>query len=168
MKPRVYIDGKEGTTDLQIYERLSARSDIDLLLIDEAKRKDPAERKRLINAAELVFLCLPDKAAEETVELAEDPATKIIDASTAHRTAPRLGIRPSGAGHRTEKCHRPRRAGGESRMPRNWIFIHCRTAGQAGHSACGLSGDGLLPHRVLRRREEDDRPVRGRRPGRGS
>ena len=86
MKPRVYIDGKEGTTDLQIYERLSARSDIDLLLIDEAKRKDPAERKRLINAADLVFLCLPDKAAEETVELAEDPATKIIDASTAHRT----------------------------------------------------------------------------------
>ena len=87
MKPRVYIDGKEGTTGLQIYERLSARSDIDLLLIDEAKRKDPAERKRLINAADLVFLCLPDKAAEETVELAEDPATKIIDASTAHRIA---------------------------------------------------------------------------------
>ena len=88
MKPRVYIDGKEGTTGLQIYERLSARSDIDLLLIDEARRKDPAERKRLINAADLVFLCLPDKAAKEAVELVENPATKIIDASTAHRTAP--------------------------------------------------------------------------------
>ena len=86
MKPKVYIDGKEGTTGLQIYERLSARSDIDLLLIDEAKRKEPTERKKLMNAADLVFLCLPDKAAEEAVELVENPATRIIDASTA--TAP--------------------------------------------------------------------------------
>ena len=88
MKPKVYIDGKEGTTGLQIYGRLSARSDIDLLLIDEAKRKEPTERKKLMNAADLVFLCLPDKAAEEAVELVENPATRIIDASTAHRTAP--------------------------------------------------------------------------------
>ena len=67
MKPKIYIDGKDGTTGLQIYDRLSARSDIDLLLIDESKRKDPAERKKLLNAADLVFLCLPDTAAVEAV-----------------------------------------------------------------------------------------------------
>ena len=55
-KPKVYIDGKEGTTGLQIYDRLARRQDIDLLLIDEAKRKDPDERKRFLNAADLVFL----------------------------------------------------------------------------------------------------------------
>ena len=62
-RPKIYIDGKDGTTGLQIYDRLSARSDIDLLLIDESMRKDPAERKKLLNAADLVFLCLPDVAS---------------------------------------------------------------------------------------------------------
>ena len=88
MKPKVYIDGKEGTTGLQIYDRLAAREDIDLLLISEDKRKDPAERKKFLNAADLVFLCLPDAAAVEAVALVENPDTRIIDASTAHRTAP--------------------------------------------------------------------------------
>lgn len=88
MKPKVYIDGKDGTTGLQIYERLGSRSDIELLLIDEGKRKDPAERKKLLNAADLVFLCLPDAAAVEAVSLIDNPATRVIDASTAHRTAP--------------------------------------------------------------------------------
>ena len=87
-KPIVYIDGKEGTTGLQIYDRLAGREDIELLLIDEDKRKDAAERKKLMNAADLVFLCLPDAAAVEAVELVENPSTRIIDASTAHRTAP--------------------------------------------------------------------------------
>ena len=87
-KPVVYIDGKEGTTGLQIYDRLAGREDIQLLLIDEDKRKDASERKRLMNEADLVFLCLPDAAAVEAVGLVENPATRIIDASTAHRTAP--------------------------------------------------------------------------------
>ena len=87
-KPKVYIDGKDGTTGLQIYDRLAARSDIDLLLIDEDKRKDPAERKKLMAAADIVFLCLPDAAAIEAVALAEGTKARIIDASTAHRTAP--------------------------------------------------------------------------------
>ena len=86
MRPKVYIDGKEGTTGLQIYDRLALRQDIDLLLIDEEKRKDTAERKKLMNAADVVFLCLPDAAAIEAVELVENPGTRIIDASTAHRT----------------------------------------------------------------------------------
>ena len=88
MKPKVYIDGKEGTTGLQIYDRLAARDDIDLLLIDEDKRKDTDERKKLLNAADIAFLCLPDAAAVEAVGLVENPDTRIIDASTAHRTAP--------------------------------------------------------------------------------
>ena len=87
MKPKVYIDGKEGTTGLQIYDRLSRRQDIDLLLIDEAKRKDTAERSELMNAADIVFLCLPDGAAMEAVTLVTNPGTRIIDCSTAHRTA---------------------------------------------------------------------------------
>lgn len=87
-KPCIYIDGKEGTTGLQIYDRLSVRSDIELLLIDEEKRKDPAERAKLINAADLVFLCLPDAAAREAVAMVKNDHTRIIDASTAHRTNP--------------------------------------------------------------------------------
>ena len=88
MKPIVYIDGKEGTTGLQIYDRIGARDDITLLLIDEDKRKDPVERQKLMNAADLVFLCLPDAAARAAVTLVTNPATRIIDASTAHRTSP--------------------------------------------------------------------------------
>lgn len=87
-KPCIYIDGKEGTTGLQIYDRLSVRSDIELILIDEEKRKDSAERAKLINAADLVFLCLPDAAAREAVAMVDNEHTRIIDASTAHRTNP--------------------------------------------------------------------------------
>jgi len=86
-KPKIYIDGKEGTTGLQIYERLEERDDIELLLIDEEKRKDMEERRKLLNAADLVFLCLPDAAACEAVSLVTNENTKIIDCSTAHRTA---------------------------------------------------------------------------------
>lgn len=88
MKPKIYIDGKDGTTGLQIYDRLAGRKDLELLLIDEDKRKDTAERQKLMNAADMVFLCLPDAAAIEAVELVTNPETCIIDASTAHRTAP--------------------------------------------------------------------------------
>ena len=85
-KPKVYIDGKEGTTGLQIYERLGNRDDIELLLIDEDKRKDTEERRKFLNAADLVFLCLPDDAAREAVSMIDNPDTVVIDASTAHRT----------------------------------------------------------------------------------
>lgn len=87
MRPKIYIDGKEGTTGLQIYERLGMRDDLELLLIDADKRKDPEERRRFLNAADIVFLCLPDAAAREAVSLIENPHTRVIDASTAHRTA---------------------------------------------------------------------------------
>lgn len=85
---RVYVDGQEGTTGLRIRDVLAGRDDIDVLSIDPDKRKDPAERARLLNAADVAFLCLPDDAAREAVALVENPRTCVIDASTAHRTAP--------------------------------------------------------------------------------
>jgi N-acetyl-gamma-glutamyl-phosphate reductase len=87
MKTKVFVDGQEGTTGLQIFERLAARADIDLIEIDVAKRKDPAARAACLNAADVVFLCLPDAAAKESTALVTNPRTCIIDASTAHRVA---------------------------------------------------------------------------------
>jgi N-acetyl-gamma-glutamyl-phosphate reductase len=85
---RVFIDGQAGTTGLEIAARLRGRPDLDLLEIDEAVRKDPVERARLLNQADVVVLCLPDDAAREAVALVTNPRTKILDASTAFRTAP--------------------------------------------------------------------------------
>jgi N-acetyl-gamma-glutamyl-phosphate reductase len=85
---KVFIDGQEGTTGLQIQERLKARPDIELLEIDSELRKDIYERKKYLNSADIVILCLPDEAARETISLIETVKTKIIDASTAHRTSP--------------------------------------------------------------------------------
>ena len=84
----VFIDGKEGTTGLQIYERLGARGDVHVVSLPDEQRKDPAARKECINAADIVFLCLPDAAAKESVSLCENVRVRIIDASTAHRTDP--------------------------------------------------------------------------------
>ena len=88
MTHKVFVDGLEGTTGLQINEYLGKRADIKLLKIDSGKRKDLAERKRLINASDVTFLCLPDDAARESVTLVDNPDTCIIDASTAHRVHP--------------------------------------------------------------------------------
>lgn len=88
MKYSVFVDGQEGTTGLRIHEYLAQREDIELLRIDPARRKDPAERARLLNAANVAFLCLPDSAAREAVLLLNNPDTCLIDASTAHRTDP--------------------------------------------------------------------------------
>ncbi len=85
---KVYIDGQSGTTGLRINERLSKRNDIEILKISEDKRHDEEERKKFINASDVVFLCLPDDAAVEAVKLCTNPNTVIIDASTAHRTNP--------------------------------------------------------------------------------
>lgn len=86
MKTKIFIDGSEGTTGLRIYERFKGRDDIELLPIASELRKDVNERKRLINSADIAFLCLPDAAARESVSLVENEHVKIIDTSTAHRT----------------------------------------------------------------------------------
>lgn len=88
--PKVFIDGQAGTTGLRIKSRLQQRDDIELLEIDNEKRKDSAEIKKLLNASDITFLCLPDEAAKEAAALLDkdNKHTKIIDASTAHRTAP--------------------------------------------------------------------------------
>ncbi|MFM8941716.1 MAG: N-acetyl-gamma-glutamyl-phosphate reductase, partial [Phenylobacterium sp.] len=88
MAPRVFIDGEAGTTGLQIRERLEGRRDLSLLSIDPDRRKDPEARRELLNAADLVVLCLPDDASREAVGMIESERVKVIDASTAFRTAP--------------------------------------------------------------------------------
>lgn len=85
---KVYIDGQAGTTGLKLFERIKNRSDIELLTIDPALHRDNAERARLINESDITFLCLPDAASIEAVSFVENPDTRIIDASTAHRTNP--------------------------------------------------------------------------------
>ena len=84
---RVFIDGKNGTTGLVIGERLSGRKDVSLITLPEEKRKDLSCRKEALNGADVVFLCLPDDAAAQAVSLIENPSVRVIDASTAHRTA---------------------------------------------------------------------------------
>ena len=86
MAYKVFIDGKEGTTGLKIFQRFENRTDLEILLISEEKRKDLSERAKLINSSDFTFLCLPDDAAKESVSLCTNPKVKIIDASTAHRT----------------------------------------------------------------------------------
>jgi N-acetyl-gamma-glutamyl-phosphate reductase len=88
MVAKVFIDGEAGTTGLQIRERLEGRRDISLVSIVAERRKDVDERKRLLNSADAVILCLPDEAAREAAALIENPDVKVIDASTAHRVAP--------------------------------------------------------------------------------
>jgi len=85
---KVFIDGKAGTTGLRIFDRLSARDDIELIVLSEEDRKNPGCRKKAINSADVAFLCLPDDAARESVSFVENPETVIIDTSTAHRTNP--------------------------------------------------------------------------------
>lgn len=85
---KIFIDGQEGTTGLKILERFRNRTDLEILKIDDDKRKDANERKKLINASDFTFLCLPDSAAIEAVSLVENENTRIIDASTAHRVNP--------------------------------------------------------------------------------
>ncbi len=88
MSYRVFVDGQEGTTGLRIHEYLAQRSDIEVLRIDPEQRKNPAERARLLNAADVAFLCLPDAASREAAAMVNNPRTCLIDASTAHRITP--------------------------------------------------------------------------------
>lgn len=107
---KVFIDGREGTTGLRIYERLLGREGTEVIILPEEKRKDPAARREAIFASDVTFLCLPDAAAKESAALAEGSDAVIIDASTAHRTAPgwEYGF-PELGGGRAERIARSRR-----------------------------------------------------------
>ena len=87
MTARIFIDGAEGTTGLEIRQRLAGRGDVSLIALSEAARKDEGARKQALNDADLVILCLPDDAARQAVALINNPAVRVIDASTAHRVA---------------------------------------------------------------------------------
>lgn len=86
--PTVFIDGDQGTTGLQIHDRLRGRADMRLLTLPAAERKDARRRAEAINASDIAILCLPDAAARESVGFIQNPAVRVIDASSAHRTQP--------------------------------------------------------------------------------
>jgi N-acetyl-gamma-glutamyl-phosphate reductase len=88
MAHTIFIDGEAGTTGLQIRDRLAKRPDLEILSIDPERRKDPQARRELLNAADAVVLCLPDDASREAVSMISSNAVKVVDASTAFRTAP--------------------------------------------------------------------------------
>ena len=83
---KVFIDGSAGTTGLRIYERLSERKDLELLILTGEMRKNNDARRQMLDLADIAFLCLPDKAAVEAVSLIENDRVAVIDTSTAHRT----------------------------------------------------------------------------------
>ncbi len=88
MTAQIFIDGAAGTTGIEIAERLGGRTDVALITLADADRKDDAKRREALNAADLVILCLPDEAAIEAVAMIDNPHTRVIDASSAHRVAP--------------------------------------------------------------------------------
>ena len=165
MAVKVYIDGQEGRTGLKILERFEGRNDIELLKIDGEKRKDPAERKRLINSADFVFLCLPDAAAREAVSFVENNHVRIIDASTAHRTDPgwTYGFPELSPEHR-EKIRNSKRVANPGCYASGFISI-CYPLVKAGvlpqfypvfaYATSGYSGAGK---KAIAAYESDDKP----------
>ena len=163
---KVYIDGQERTTGLKILERFKNRNDIELLRIDEDKRKNPEERRKLIHSADFTFLCLPDAAAKEAVALAEGSNTRIIDASTAHRINPdwAYGFPELGADFREKIAHSARTAvpgcyasGFVSMVyPLVKLGILPKDYPVSVHAVSGYSGAGKKAIAVY---ESDDRPA---------
>ena len=102
----IFIDGREGTTGLRIFERLSSRNDIKITVLSDSERKDTEKRRQALNDCDVVFLCLPDDVAREAVSMIENESVKVIDASTAHRTAPgwAYGFPELSQAHREKIC----------------------------------------------------------------
>lgn len=102
MAVRIFIDGKEGTTGLRIFDRLARRNDVEMITLPEETRKDPAARRTCLHEADIAILCLPDAAAKESVSLMEGSKARVLDTSTAHRTLSdwAYGFPELSAGHR--------------------------------------------------------------------
>ena len=151
-KPKIYIDGKEGTTGLQIYDRLAGREDIELLLIDEEKRKDSEERRKLIHAADIVFLCLPDMAAIAGRRFQ----------GTYHRClyrtpdGSRMDVWYGRAFECTSRGNSEIEPRSESRLSCDRIYHFNVSAGCTGRDSEGLSDDGIFADWLFGRRQKDD------------
>ena len=163
MKHVVFVDGQEGTTGLRIHEYLAQRADVEVLGIDPERRKDAAERARLLNAADVAFLCLPDDAAREAAALVTNPRTCLIDASTAHRTAPGWVFGLPELALEQRAAHPRGQAHLQPRLPCQRLHPAAAAAGGCRHRAGGAAGLGDLDHRLFGRRQEDDRAVPARR-----
>ncbi len=150
--PVVFIDGDQGTTGLQIHERLRNRTDLKLLTLPAAERKDPRRRAEAINACDIAILCLPDAAARDAVDAIVNPAVRVIDASSAHRTQPgwTYGF-PEMAAGQAERIANARRVTNPGCYPTGAIGL-LRPLLQAGlipdnypvsiHAVSGYSGRG--------------------------
>ncbi|MBU7442547.1 N-acetyl-gamma-glutamyl-phosphate reductase [Paraburkholderia fungorum] len=150
--PVVFIDGDQGTTGLQIHERLRNRTDLKLLTLPAAERKDPRCRAEAINACDIAILCLPDAAARDAVDAIVNPAVRVIDASSAHRTQPgwTYGF-PEMAAGQAERIANARRVTNPGCYPTGAIGL-LRPLLQAGlipdnypvsiHAVSGYSGRG--------------------------
>ena len=150
--PVVFIDGDQGTTGLQIHARLQGRSDLRLLTLPEAERKDPQRRGEAINSADIALLCLPDAAAREAVAAIHNPQVRVIDASSAHRTSPGwvYGL-PELDPHQAERIAQSKRVSNPGCYPTGAIAL-LRPLVKAGllpadyplniHAISGYSGGG--------------------------
>ena len=157
MSVKVFIDGSSGTTGLRIADRLAARPEIELLSISAEGRKDVNERAKVINSADLAFLCLPDAASKEVMPLL-CPDVKVLDTSTAFRTDPAWDYGFPELKGQKEKVKKFL-SRGRARLLRQRLHQHCPASGGAGAGPGGLSLQLHRHLRLLRRRQEDDRRI---------
>ena len=164
MSCKVFIDGSSGTTGLRIAERLARRPELELLSIPEAGRKDLETRAEVINAADLAFLCLPDAASREILSRIGGQV-KVLDTSTAFRTAPGW-VYGFPELHGQREANPRRQPGGGARVPCFGLHRPGPAPGGAGAGPVGLPLHLPQPDRLFRRRQKNDRRIRGRQPPR--
>ncbi len=155
MSVKVFIDGSSGTTGLRIADRLAARPDIELLSISAEGRKDVNERAKVINSADLAFLCLPDAASKEVMPLLR-PDVKVLDTSTAFRTDAAWDYGFPELKGQKEKIKNSYRVA-VPRLLCQRLYQHRAASGGAGAGPGGLSVQLHRHFGLLRRRQEDDR-----------